>query len=304
MINSVTGPRDFTGMILPHEHLSIDYGQMHGTDVPLTDQQHQQITDILHRAAAHGVAMIVDCTPPGYGRNIPAFQDYSRATGVTIVASTGTFCEQWADLPDFVYSSAVEELSELFISELQRDCGVIKVATSAEWMRDVERRALEAAALAHKETGAPIVGHTTGSLGPDQVRFYLEHGVDPGKVLISHVCAADEPIEYAIEIARMGAYVGLDRIGHAAHADAHWLAVLRGLHAADLLDRALISHDSVQFFRGPDAIAGHTFTDLLHIPMTFRDALMGDPVLADSYALLTQANPARWLGLTGAPHAN
>jgi phosphotriesterase-related protein len=241
------------------------------------------------------VQAIADCTPPGYGRDLDFLRRVSERSGVHIIASTGTFCEQWSDQPAWARSAAVEDLAASFIAELSRACGIIKVATSHGAATDNEIKAMHAAARAHRETGAPIVSHTTGSLGIEQVELYNELGVDLTKVLISHVCADEEPPEYAIEIARRGAYVGFDRIGHASHTDDHWIQLIQKLLAEGLADKVLLSHDSVQQFKGPDAIAGHTFSDVSYLSQSFRDRALEAGLPRDIFSQLTIANPLTWL---------
>ncbi len=296
-INSVRGQvqLDSSAVVLPHEHALINYGQMSGIDSSADEATIAQIVGQFVALAKHGVAVVVDCTPPGYGRHIPLLERVSEESGVHIVASTGTFCEQWHHLPSRIYDSSVSELADYFIDELAESCGSIKVATSHGVMHPSEEKAFEAAAIAHRQTGAPLVCHTTGSLGPTQVEFLVGRGVDPGKILVSHVCAADEPVEYAIEIARTGAYVGFDRVGHAAHTDKYWLDLITTLDSDSLFSQILLSHDSVQFFEGPEEIAGHTFPHSSHMFTTFREAWEATPQLAGRFGEVVTTHPLRWL---------
>ena len=296
-IDSVLGPADLDDerVVLPHEHLVIDYRQKVGGAPPLDGADEDAAVAALRRLGRTGVQAVVDCTPPGYGRDLDFMRAVSRRSGVQIVASTGTFCEQWSRVPEWVAESGVDQLAAAFSAELGRGCGVIKVATS-ERMAPVEFTALTAASHAHRMTGAPIVGHTTGGLGLEQLDVYERNGVDPGAVLISHVCAADEPAEYALAIAARGAYVGFDRVGHAAHDDAHWTALVRALLDAGFGDRVLLSHDSVQRFDGPEQIAAHTFRGIDHITTAFRRRALDDGIDAETFHHVTVENPLRWLG--------
>jgi len=297
MINSVTGATEVSAdtVVLPHEHAVIDYGQMAGRNSNITESDVEAMILQFQTLAHRGVGVFVDCTPPGYGRDIALLQRISRDSGVLVVASTGTFCEEWNDLPSFVYQSSVDELASFFTSELNTHCGVIKVATSYGVMRATEKKAFQAAAIAHANTGAPIVAHTTGSLGPEQVNFLISHGVESEKILVSHVCAANEPPEYAIAIASLGAYVGFDRIGHAAHNSDHWLDLMETLLDQGLSKQVLISHDSALRFEGPEAIASHTFSESTHIFDGFRSEFDARPALSGLFSDLTTTNPLQWL---------
>lgn len=296
-INTVRGlvELNHTSVVLPHEHAVINYGQMAGIDSSVGQETHRHILEKFQKLSACGVSVVVDCTPPGYGRDIELLKNISEQSGVHIVASTGTFCEEWHHLPDRVYDSSVSELAAYFVLELGDSCGSIKVATSHRVMYPSEEKAFEAAGIAHHETGAPIVAHTTGSLGVEQVEFLTLRGVDPTKILVSHVCAADEPVDYAIDIARRGAFVGLDRIGHATHPDSHWLDAIEEIDRAGLFSQVLISHDSVQSFEGPEEIAGHTFRHSDYISTSFVRAWETRPQLAGRFSELVTTNALKWL---------
>jgi phosphotriesterase-related protein len=192
-------------------------------------------------------------------------------------------------------------LADIFTRELQHgSCGVIKVATSQGRMTVGEEKLYRAAALAQQRTTAPIVSHTTGGLGREQVQLLTSLGVQAGDVMVSHVCSADEPADYALELARMGAMVGLDRVGHSSHDDAHWVRLVRLLADHGCLDRVLLSHDSVQRFDGPADIAGHTFADAGYLTRTFLPALRAAGLNDHEINHVVSVNPRRWLGI-GSP---
>ena len=296
-INTVNGAVELeaSAVVLPHEHAVINYGQMSGIASSADNNVIEQTFNQFRALKRQGVDVFVDCTPPGYGRDIELMQRLSADSGIHIVASTGTFCEQWHHLPQRVYDLSVDALAQYFVDELESFCGSIKVATSHGVMHPSEQKAFLAAAIAHQETGAPVVAHTTGSLGPEQVEFLMGRGVTPGKILVAHVCAAEEPVEYALEIASTGAFVGFDRIGHSAHPDSHWLDLVEELDDEGLFPQVLLSHDSVQFFEGPDAIAGHTFHNSTHLFTVFRDAWESRPQLAGRFNDAVATNPLAWL---------
>jgi predicted metal-dependent phosphotriesterase family hydrolase len=296
-VNTVLGEADLSPAagVLPHEHLVIDYRQKDGGSPPLPRAAEDTCANVLAGLPPLGVQAIVDCTPPGYGRDLDFLRRVSERSGVHIIASTGTFCEQWSGQPRWAEKAGAEELADSFIAELHRGCGVIKVATSHGAATENELKAISAAARAHQETGAPIVSHTTGSLGIEQADLYRELNVDLSKVLISHVCADNEPPDYAMDIARRGAYVGFDRIGHSSHTDEHWIQLIQALLTEGLGDRILLSHDSVQQFTGPDAIAGHTFSNIAHVPETFRRRALEAGIPRETFAQLTTTNPLAWL---------
>ena len=97
-----------------------------------------------------------------------------------------------------------EELAKLFVADIEQGidsadyngpeisrtphkAGVVKVATGANSPSARERKAFEAAAIAHQQTGAPILTHTEQGAGAlEQVRLFEEFGVPLQHVVISH----------------------------------------------------------------------------------------------------------------------
>lgn len=298
-MRSVTGAEAFQkGIILPHEHLLLDYGQMSGRTRSVDRVQAQRLIDVLRELGTHGVSAIVDCTPPGYGRHLDVMAEVSRNSGVEVIAATGSFCEQWHGQPLWVQDATVSDLADIFTREIEYGrCGVIKAATSAGAFSSGEHKVYRAAALAHQRTDAPIVSHTTGGLGIEQIDLLEDLGVNLSRVMVSHVCSADEPVTYAVELAHRGAMVGLDRLGHAAHHDDHWIKVLRALIDAGHLDRILLSHDSVQRFDGPSDIAEHTFSDPTYLPRVFLPMLTAAGFDSDVIDRIVRTNPRDWLGI-------
>lgn len=294
---------DLDGVILPHEHLLIDYADLLGVPrATVDDALLDEVCGSVQRAAEAGVGLLVDCTPPGYGRYLDVMREVSRRTGVHVVAATGSFCEAWAPLPAWIRGLDIEELTDLFVRELRHGAGgttwpagVIKAATGPE-ATPRELRVLQAAARASLATGAPVVSHTTGGLGPLQLDTYGAEGLPAHRVLISHVGFEDDPHAYVLELTARGAYVGLDRIGHHHfHPDHHWIALLETLREADRLDRALLSHDAVVRFSGPEDIAAHTFSDHAYLPRVFVPALRDAGFSTVEIDRLVVDNPRRWL---------
>lgn len=291
------------GTLLAHEHLLIDYGDL--TGAPRAHVTESLIDEICARVrAAHdeGVELLVDCTPPSYGRYLDVMRVVSERTGVHIVAATGSFCEAWAPLPSWVRALDVEALADQFVRELRYGAGattwpagVIKAATGLELTTN-EERVLRAAAKASVATGACIVSHTTGGLGEAQLDIYEDEGVPSRRVLISHVGFEDDPHTYVDQLTARGAYVGLDRIGHHHfHPDEHWVALLRTLREVGRLDRALLSHDAVTRFSGPAEIGAHTFSDYAYLSRTFLPLLGRSGFSPAEIERLVNRNPRRWL---------
>ena len=307
-IRTVLGPinPEDVGPCLPHEHLLIDYGELLGSPkrVPETDSPlEKRVMDNVRAYASAGGTLMVDCTPPGYGRYPDLMAEISAQTGVHIVACTGGFTEQFAPLHPVVRALDTGALADVFARELTEGmggsryrAGAIKVATGEGRMTEGEARIFRAAARAHAKTGAPIITHTTNGLGPEQVEFLLREGVDPAKVVIGHLGFEPNPRSDVGAILRRGAYVAFDRIGHHHFfPDSHWIDLIRFVLDQGYQERVLISHDAVTEFIGPEEIAAHTFSDYTYVMSAFIPALRDAGVDEDTLNLLVQENPRNFL---------
>lgn len=288
------------GFILPHEHILIDYREKDGHGASWSQDLRARATKALNTLAEQGCAAIVDCTPPGYGRTATELGRLAADTGIMIYPSTGSFCEQLSPLPDLVAYSDVEGLARYFTAELidalgAPDRAVIKAATSAGKITPAEERVLRAAGRASNRTGTRIVSHTSYGMGQESVDLYESEGVPAQRVMISHVCANGEEIDYALALARRGCYLGLDRLGHQEPGDPFWIQLLTALKAQALLDRALLSHDSVLEFHGPVELADHASSNTNHLIETFVPKLASAGFSDNDIRLLLVQNPHRWL---------
>jgi phosphotriesterase-related protein len=307
-IRTVLGPVDpeDVGACLPHEHLLIDYGELLGSPkrVPETDSPvERRVIANVRGFASVGGTLMVDCTPPGYGRYPDLMAEVSAQTGVHVVACTGGFTEQFAPLHPVVRALGTDVLADVFVRELTEGmggtryrAGAIKVATGEGRMTEGEARIFRAAAQAHARTGAPIITHTTNGLGPEQVEFLLREGVDPAKVVIGHLGFEPDPKTDVDTILRRGAYVAFDRVGHHHFfPDSHWIELIRFVLDRGYQERLLLSHDAVTEFVGPAEIAAHTFSDYTYITSVFLPALRDAGVDEDTLNLLVRENPRNFL---------
>lgn len=198
------GPEEL-GVTYAHEHLVIDGGRpvlMHA-DFDLSDVD-RMATEVAG-AAELGLRAVVDAMPCDAGRNAAKLADISRRTGVHVVAPTGLHHDRYYGPAHWSHRMNVEDLADLFIADIELGidandysgpvvrrtpfrAGVIKAAGSEGGLSARDERLFAAAALAHGRTGAPLLTHAehgTGAL--EQVRFLVEHGVDPRQIAVSHV---------------------------------------------------------------------------------------------------------------------
>jgi phosphotriesterase-related protein len=188
VVRCVTGdmPTAAAGAVMFHEHLLFDFVPP-GTDtrsaVPITPENRWQIDyrsnanpanawqdDPAVAAAelmafhADGGGLIVDQSVIGIGRDPAGLVSASQASGVAVVASTGTYTACY--LPAALQEAGVDDLAALFVAEVQNGIGDTGVRAGLigeigiSWPPEaVEERALQAAALAQQQTGAAISVH-------------------------------------------------------------------------------------------------------------------------------------------------
>lgn len=309
-ISTVLGAIDpqEVGTTLMHEHLVIDYGEL--LDEPKNVPEpggpaEARVLAGVRGFAAQGGTLLVDCTPPGYGRYPDLLAGVSRETGVHIVACTGGFTEQWAPLHPLVRRLDTRELADMFVRECDEGmggtryrAGAIKVATGEGRMTEGEEKVFRAAALAHASTGVPIITHTTDGLGPYQAEFLIGEGVDPEKLVIGHLGFGPDPEGDVRAVLERGANVAFDRIGHRHFfPDSHWVRLVRFVLDLGYAERLVLSHDAVTEFNGPAEMAAHTFSDYGYLVDAFLPVLEEEGVDGATIATITRENPRRILSV-------
>jgi predicted metal-dependent phosphotriesterase family hydrolase len=216
------------GITYAHEHVIIDGGR------PVKMQPEFDLGDVdamateVGEAAALGLRTVIDAMPCDAGRNVVKLAELSRRTGVNIVAPTGLHHDRYYEAPHWSHRVTVEQLADLFTADITQGvdgydysgpvvdrtphrAGVIKVAGSADGLSDRDRRVFEAAAIAHRRTGAPILTHCEhGTGGVEQIRFLGDHGVPADRIALSHV---DRVVDrgYHRELLGTGAYAEYDQ---------------------------------------------------------------------------------------------
>ncbi len=194
-IPSVTGPiaGPDLGQVLVHEHVVCGAAGVTRSAAALAGGFEALIergVTALQAARAEGLTTMVDATPFDLGRDVELLAEVSRRSGVTILAATG----HWLLPSVFMANRSVSELAEMFVADLTTGadgtsirCGVMKVASEEE-ITAFDRRVLEAVAIAHRETGAPIITHAAARnrIGEAQAAVFDELGVPPDRVVIGH----------------------------------------------------------------------------------------------------------------------
>lgn len=203
------------GVTYPHEHLiSVPPEDVTDPDLALPSEA-AAAAELGYFKQAGGQAL-VEMSTRAYGRSPLAMQRLSSATGVHIIATTGWIKEKF--FRRYVEGRTVEDIAGEMIRDVTEGmdgtdarAGVIKAGSSKNEITDLEACVLEAAALAHRETGAPISTHTeAGTMALEQIDLLTAGGVAPDRMLIGHM---DRKLDwdYHLEVAKRGVGMGFDQ---------------------------------------------------------------------------------------------
>ena len=261
--------------------------------------------DELRACAFDGLGCIVDAATgrrnPAQVQNLNAIADRSA---VRIVMAGGYFEDiGFAIYPVRVAAMSEDELVEELVTDAntQRWGAFGEIASSLE-MRPDERKVHRAVARAHLRTGLPIFTHTPHESCPscamDQMDVIEGQGVDLSRVVIGHM-ATIKPEHDALathkEVARRGAFIGLDTLGHEMGRSqipaADKVRMVQDLLEAGLEDQILLSSDQGNA-RQFQANWGHGWASVL---MQFVPKLRFAGVPEDTIRKILVDNPRRFL---------
>jgi len=301
------------GVTYAHEHLVIDGGRMveMSPDFLLADVD--KAVAELETAARLGLRSVVDAMPCDLGRNVNKLAEISRRTGVQIVAPTGLHLAMY--YPDDHWSQilSLEALAERFIDDVvegidaddyhgatirrtEHRAGVIKVAGGRTALGAHEVKVFEAAAVAHLETGVPILTHCTdGTAALEQVRLLTDAGVPPEAIILSHT---DKIVDrgYHREILSSGVFVEYDQAFRwPAGADNGTLALLDWMLDDGLGDRLMLGLDAARRGYWSAYGGGPGMAFLLGV---FSERMAAAGITAEAWHRIFVDNPARAFAFT------
>jgi len=223
-VQTVLGPvgLDKLGRTLMHEHLFIAFPGAEFDPAAIFDRAGfvaEAVKRLRQLREEHGVRTFVDPCPIELGRDAAMMAEIAEKSEMNVVCTTGFYFEAMG-LPVYWRARTTEEIAELYIREITHGigntgvrAGAIKVATGAPAITPLERKFLDAACIAQRATGVPIITHTQdGVCGPEQAQAFGEGGVETHRCLIGHCCGNPDPA-YHRRVVETGAYIGFDRIG-------------------------------------------------------------------------------------------
>lgn len=272
--------------------------------------------ELLHSA---GIWAMIDATPIGLCRNPEAVARISARTGLRVVAATGAHRE--AHYPEGHWLRSLErtELAALFIRDLVDGCprndedartaaatsaagmairaGLIKAGIGYWSISGFEHRVLQAAAEAHRRTGAPVMVHLEhGSAAHEVLDLLAAAGVAPNRIVLAHA-DRNPDVGLHLELIRRGVYLGYDGMARTrGRTDEEILELIERVTASGGSRRLLLGGDVARRTR---YIAYGGMPGLAYLPERFLPRLR-DRIGNDQLELLMVANPGRFLAWTAA----
>jgi len=166
-----------------------------------------------------GGRTIVDCTSIGINRDARKLRELAGRTGLNIIAGSGYYT---ADThPAGMDKWSPEEIAEQIIRDLtigmeatDIKAGVIGEIGTGSPVHPNEKKNLLAAAIAHRQTCAPIYVHTYPwrQSGLEITNLFMDENVNPAKIVICHTdVEPDAP--YIRELLSKGVFIEFDNFG-------------------------------------------------------------------------------------------
>lgn len=333
-VRTVTGdlPASAVGHIVMHEHLLFDIVPPHAdrsTGQPITDANRWQTdyrsndnpengsqTDRAVAAAElaafreDGGSLLVDQSVIGLARDPEGQFEASQASGVPVVAATGTYTAPY--VPAELHDASVDRLAALFIDEIRTgmDGTAIRAGLIGEigcsWpLEDIERRALRAAARAQAATGAAISVHPGRHRSAcGEILDILEAaGADLSRVILCHMDRTHPDGDGIAPLLERGAVVEWDFFGiEQSHYwmgevelpnDLQRLKLIRDFAEQGYGERIVVSHDICTKTR-LKRWGGHGYGHMLRNVPALMQRLGFDEPLVEA---LLRATPLRLLTL-------
>jgi predicted metal-dependent phosphotriesterase family hydrolase len=255
-VMTVRGSRDARtlGFTLSHEHALVNFQpyeewarQPHKYD---REEVVEVVLPYLTRVRALGCRSFVDPTPPFLGRDAEVLRRLSEKSNLHILTATGNYAaREHRHLPPHVFTDSPAALAQRWIEEWEKGIegtgvkpGLMKLGFNGARLTDVERRLIDAAAIAHRKTGLTIAAHTGPAVSAfEQLERLESAGVHPSAWIWIHA-QQEQDLGNHITAARRGAWISFDGVSPES-TGAHVDRIIR-LRDAGLLKQVLVSQDA------------------------------------------------------------
>lgn len=271
-VNTVLGPVSAhdLGIVAVHEALlSVVPGAQFAPDITMDRAEIFAVLSAkLNDFRQAGGRTIVDSTGMFHGRDLPLYETLSRTTGVHIIASTGMGPEE--NLGGYFLTPQTnpptpwpaEKFADLFSREVtdgmvvprlerRAAAGLVTTTAARDGMTPTEESLFRGAARTAAATGVPVsIRYGADALA--DLDIVLDEKIPAGRVLVGGLDRKDAA-GVALEVARRGAFVGIDHIGtdDEDHLnDAERAALVMELVTAGFAGRIVLSSNAIGVAKG------------------------------------------------------
>jgi phosphotriesterase-related protein len=300
-VMTVRGPVDPStlGVTDYHEHLYVEPpAWLHKIDPDFALDSVENSAAELKTFAEAGGRTLVELTAVDFGRNVGKIVAVAdRVPEVNVIMTAGYnrpyYMGRWAyavSEADMIRDT-VRDLT-VGIDGTSIKAGIIKCGTEYNNFNDIGQKLVRVAAAAHRETGRPIITHTTaGTMGYEQAAYLMEHGVDPRWIALSHMDRNADAPEHK-RIAALGAYLGYDCFGKSKYGpESRRVALIRDMIDSGFGKHLLIGNDlgRPSYWRAYGGGPGLDF-----VLTRFRQRLVDDGFTEAELTMLFVDNPRRF----------
>ncbi|MCP2032506.1 phosphotriesterase-related protein [Okibacterium sp. HSC-33S16] len=264
------------GVVSVHEALlSVVPGAQYAPDISMDRAEiFEVLAEKLREFRASGGQTIVDSTGMSHGRDLALYETLSRSTGVTIIASTGMGPEEM--LGGYFLTPQTnpptpwpaEKFADLFTKEITEGmvvprverraaAGLVTTTAARDGMTPTEESLFRGAARTALATGV-AVSIRYGADALHDLDIVLDENLPAERVLVGGLDRTEAVAAgAATEVARRGAYVGIDHVGRntddSVVTDDERAELVLDLVKAGFADRILLSSNAIGVAKGqPD----------------------------------------------------
>ncbi len=279
------------GSTLVHEHVLVDFAGVQSK----AQYDFREVLAIarpkLEELKRFGCVRLLECTPNGLGRNARLLRALEDSTGLEIWTNTGIYgAAKRAGVPAWAHTESAWQLARRWIAEATNGVdGIqprfIKTGVNGFPLEALDKKLIEAAAMASLTTGLAIASHTNGGGPAAEAQLEILNRLKcPTSRFVWVHAQSEKDHAFHQRVARAGAWVEFDGVSEksaAWHRDCV-------LHMKDqrLLGQTLISQDAGWYHVGEPhggEYRGYTFLYSGFLPQ----------IPQESWKILLVDNPRR-----------
>lgn len=303
IVRTVCGDIDSSklGYTLPHEHVFFAPGGKTIVDDWTLNEWDKSLKMVQEFKNAGGGCLVDAAWSPEAGRSPAELKEVSIATGVHIIAATGTLGD--GEVSPELKERSIDEVADFYINEIENGmdgstikAGWIKGSSQYMHMTAWEEKQLRAACRAAKKTGVAVHTHTTiGTWWQEQLEIIADEGLPFSQFGIAHI---DRNPDYWVhkKICETGAYIIYDGPGKVKYyPDSMRVEILKKLVADGFSKQIMMCNDMGK--REYHKSYGGVGPGLNWIKMRFLPRLLDEGFSQETLDNFMIHNPARFYSL-------